>query len=370
MQIKSAFFLLIAAVFLISGCAVTSQRLFAPELLIPEGIKADTASVTRGDIERVTQHKGIVRVRSDKLSYGNTTLRFGEFKCLTGQRVVEGQVLAVLDIEYIEDQIKAQRDSIERMKESNAIDNELSEIDIAILQIELSELIGRAASYSEYDMEAAEAKKLEIERRWLQLDQARERQELTLHYALLQLDELVERTAAAELRAPYDGVITWTAQIFPGNWVAPFQGLVYISDEKDVFVEYSSVAQLLMNRDAVIRGNIGESKYEMERIILTTQEIAFFSNLRLPPPSRFRVLNPDENLKPGAYVNFYVYSDIAENVLRVPANTVYSDADIGSYVYVLENGMKAMRQVEVGMRTDVFVEIKNGLAEGDELFVK
>jgi hypothetical protein len=56
------------------------------------------------------------------------------------------------------------------------------------------------------------------------------------------------------------------------------------------------------------------------------------------------------------------------NVLRVPAIGVHS-VDGRYFVYVLEDGLRRMRTVEIGLVTHNFVEIISGLAEGDVVVI-
>ena len=363
-------FLTFIVIFVTHGCAGGAQASVAPALITPTSVQEDTARVTRGNVERVEMYKGIVRTSSVKLYYENTNLRFGEYHVMTGDRVVEGQLLAKLETKYIEEQIENHEKHIARLIEQYDYENEIAEIDLAIMRVELSDILELAASFDEYAMDLAEIKKLDIERRRMHLEQSIERQELSLYYERQYLNEMLLNIEDAELRAPFDGVVTFMTQKSPGDWMEPFAGLIYLSDGSDAFVEYASMGSINVFRGSIVRGTVGDSVYEMERIYPTTQEFVYYSTMRLTPPTRFAVKNPDENFTPGAYVAVYVYSAIVEDVLRVPSNSVYVDSDIGAYVYIMENGTKTMRQIEQGLRAEAFIEVRAGLEEGDVIFVR
>ena len=52
-----------------------------------------------------------------------------------------------------------------------------------------------------------------------------------------------------------------------------------------------------------------------------------------------------------------------------PINALYRDSS-GSYVYLNEDGERKRVAVTVGIQTDTVAEIKEGLQEGDEIYVK
>ena len=76
-----------------------------------------------------------------------------------------------------------------------------------------------------------------------------------------------------------------------------------------------------------------------------------------------------EEVSAGDYAELLVYEAEADDVLRVPANAVYSPG-ASPYVYVMENGEKVYTPVTVGIKSASFTEITSGLQEGDVVFVK
>ncbi|HHV93429.1 MAG TPA: efflux RND transporter periplasmic adaptor subunit [Firmicutes bacterium] len=79
--------------------------------------------------------------------------------------------------------------------------------------------------------------------------------------------------------------------------------------------------------------------------------------------------NPDGRVKPGMYGTAHVIVREVEEVLAVPERAVFT-ADGRSAVYVVKDDTAHLVPVEVGMRSDGFVEIKSGLAAGDEVIVR
>jgi macrolide-specific efflux system membrane fusion protein len=235
---------------------------------------------------------------------------------------------------------------------------------------EAAGLTQAAAQYDDNAMQRFEEKRMDIERLQLSLAQMQERQALDLRYAQDSLNSLRAQAVGAEMRAPFDGVITYRVEKDPGDYVEPHLPLLYISDENELIVEYAGAAAMSVSRAYAVKGFVKDRVYDLQRIIMPSQDIMYYSALQLTPPLRFTADDPEGFLEPGMFVSIWVYEPFAGDVLRIPSNALFSDIDLGHYVYVLENGHKGMRQVEAGVRTDTYVEIKNGLQEGDEVFVK
>jgi multidrug efflux pump subunit AcrA (membrane-fusion protein) len=69
----------------------------------------------------------------------------------------------------------------------------------------------------------------------------------------------------------------------------------------------------------------------------------------------------------GQSANVAVITASADNVLYVPSTAVANRTGTNGTVTVRVNGTNVRRTVEIGLRGDVDTEIRNGLAEGDEV---
>ena len=359
-------------ILLLTACCISScvapYTAEVPELLPAVSIREDMAKVTRGRVENVNRYGATVRIKSQGLFFRDTGLRFGEYYCVPGDYVEEGQLLARLNTEAIERQIATQLEKIEHIVLENAFAVKLLELEIDRMLAEL-ELLAASVDQDRNGM-AVELKKLDIEHRQLALDHVIENQNLSLAHEENDLRNLQARIADAEIRAPFDGIITYRADKSFNQWVAPFSQLIFISGDDSVFVEFTGTGTFTISSGHIIKGAAGQNLYDLERLALSVREATYFTLMRIPQPLRFSVKG-EHNLTPGEYMTLYVYTDIRENVLRLPVNTIYTDdIEIGPYVYVLENGSKTMRQIETGLVTAAFVEIISGLSEGDEVFVR
>jgi len=84
---------------------------------------------------------------------------------------------------------------------------------------------------------------------------------------------------------------------------------------------------------------------------------------------RLKINNKDEMLRIGMTTENIIYINSATNVLMVPTMAVYKKND-ELYVNILkDHNIVEARKIEPGISNNVFLEIKNGLAEGEEVIL-
>ena len=70
----------------------------------------------------------------------------------------------------------------------------------------------------------------------------------------------------------------------------------------------------------------------------------------------------------GVEAKVYVHMAKAEGVITVPLEVINSDRD-GDFVYVEENGVVAKKRITTGISSDSVSEVKEGLAEGENVIM-
>lgn len=76
--------------------------------------------------------------------------------------------------------------------------------------------------------------------------------------------------------------------------------------------------------------------------------------------------HPSVVLRPEMTANVSVMLESRKDVLMVPATSVMKSGG-SNFVYVIEKGKPARREVQIGLRQEGFIEIVEGLREGDEV---
>ena len=85
--------------------------------------------------------------------------------------------------------------------------------------------------------------------------------------------------------------------------------------------------------------------------------------------SRFRITDIDDAVQAGDTVTISIETGTSEDALRIPANALYTDEG-GNYGYIVEEGRRTRRNIQVGTKTEIMIEVTEGLEEGETVYVQ
>lgn len=184
---------------------------------------------------------------------------------------------------------------------------------------------------------------------------------LTLEQAQLNLDKAKEG-----ITAEFNGIIT-DVQIAEGATVAQGTTLFTVASNEDVKL---TIALTKYDLEDVKEGQsaditLGGSTYtgtvsKISRVATTNSAGAAVINAEI------HIDNPDDNIYLGVEAKVKINVGNASNVILVPVECVNTDKN-GSFCYVVENGIVVKRSVTTGLSSDEFIEIKEGINEGEEV---
>ena len=223
------------------------------------------------------------------------------------------------------------------------------EVALAELQVELAraELAQLAAGPSAADLRQAEA--------------AAHLAELALSRALADLD-------AATLIAPFSGIVL-EVRAGPGEMIPAGASLILLADAAHLEVEASVIEEDL---PLVQSGQKAELFFDAQPEAQVLGSVARIVPRRLPGD---RPLYPvyitsaalPEGLVAGMTADASIVVDSRQDVLRLPRALVRARSDGTATVQVWTGDEIAERTVEVGLRGDLYIEILNGIAQGEEV---
>jgi HlyD family secretion protein len=222
----------------------------------------------------------------------------------------------------------------------------------------------------------AEAKVAEAER-WYELikngpdTSVLARAEAHLDMAATQLYSAEAASSGSELYAPFSGVIL-EVNAKPGENVAAGSGFITLADvgELEVFatVIEEDYPKLRIGQpvilffdarpDAEIRGSVDRivpRKLPGDRPLYGIF-ISFYV--------------PTEGLVQGMTVDASIIIAQRDDVLRLPKSIVRGSSDGTATVEIWTSGIREERTVSIGLRGDTYVEILNGLDEGDQVILE
>lgn len=342
---KKAIAILLISVLTLSvtGCAKETVR---PELLESVSTNVDIAIATVRDLSDVRYYNAEVLPVANELSFDRDGYIYGIYVS-AGDYVEEGEVLATL-VGKDYDMIIALESEIESLEEAN-------EENFAYLEAEL-ELERLSGS----DTELMELKlKHEKELAELKLKEKKERLET------MRSNDI----GYAYITAPYDGIAMAVTGASRGAYLeagTPIcalegQGTPYISSE---FINEKDISAL-----SDYYCLFGDRRVEVEYVPYTKEQLKKLSANSVDLKAIFNITSDASAITVGQYCAIVTEGNRVENVLTVPVNAVYNDAT-GRYVYKVEGNVKIRQDVVIGVKGSTYVEIVDGLKEGDSVYVK
>lgn len=297
-----------------------------------------------------------------------------------GDRVRQGQVLAVLEVPELDAQLKGTVAEVAHSKdEIIRAQHELgrAQAEHTALHADYLRLKQAAAAQpgliAQQELDDAESKDLSSE---AQIDAAKA--------ALAAADQQSEVAGADNERvsdladytrvtAPFDGVVIWrdadTGALIQAGTSSDVQTLPVVRLSQSNLLRL----RLPVPEDAVqfIREG-AEVKVRVDAVnrTLTGKIVRFTRNVSLATrtmETEIDVENKDLSLAPGMYANATLELERKDNVLTVPLQAVVKNGDQTSVLVVDSQNRVQPRSVQLGLQGSLLAEVKSGLADGDRV---
>jgi len=187
--------------------------------------------------------------------------------------------------------------------------------------------------------------------------------------------KLSEQIAADNLAAAQGGV------------AAEFEGIVTAVSAKEgaLATEGMELLEVQSNREVCVKVEV--TKYDLERIAVgqkadvtiagkayegSISKIYHMATKNTSGSSVVQALihidNPDDDIFLGIEAKVVIHTDESKGTIMVPVEVVNADMN-GDFVYVVENGIVTRRDVVAGISSDLYMEILEGLSEGEEVIM-
>ena len=324
-------FCLLLVLPLLTACSWLPQEEeeLAPPLVTQREVTYSTIQPEIGSIQNVLS--GTAELQSERvenLQYGSDQSgRLLSLDVGLGQKVSQGDVICSL--------------------ETDALESDLYEMEIAN-QIARNDYQQAQEAYAAGEIDAYDLRRLELE---LELSD----------YRLAQQQKKLEES---RLYAPFDGYITYRADLKKGDPVTSEQTIAVIADMADMQLCYTGTGwdQLHVGDQVTLKTSPGPvtatvvaSGQDAPSGASDTSGVWMQADGALP-----------SSLLPGSTVSFEFVLEQAENVLLIPKRLIQTQGG-NTFVYVLEDGVKKERGVQVGIEDGTRAEIVSGLTIDDRL---
>ena len=360
---KPYIFLLSLLIMGLTGCEEDQKRGNISELLEPVGVQMYIATVKKDEIYTITTYDAeIIPYVEELMFYTDGTLE--SMNVMLGEMVQKGQVLAALSEEKIVKQIDALEEEIAHITKLGEFSDRQDQADIGIAEVELAILKESGAS-----QQACVLKEVDVQKRKLNLEQTRELRQLELQEKQNTLKNLRGKLGGNQIVAPFDGRIVYARSLKAGDAVQGYKTMICIADETRMGLSSDHIADSVISGADKVYARIRDKEYDITYVPFDAAEYITLLLAGEEIKTRFTVDAEVGELENGQYASIVVLDSYKDNVLTIPGNALYGDAQ-GKYVYRLVDDQRLRCNVKVGISTDVKAEILEGLKEGDRVYVK
>jgi len=187
----------------------------------------------------------------------------------------------------------------------------------------------------------------------------------TLNTTQSDIKEQEARLNKHKLVAPFDGIIG-LRQVSEGSYITPNDLIGNIYSINPVKIEFS------------VPGKYSSEIHKGDSIIFTVENandtfsgVVYAFEPRIDPRTRTMQIrgisyNEREILLPGQFARVSYVLEVIPNALMAPSESVIPELN-GHKVYLFQGGKVVEKQVEIGLRTELEVQITAGINPGDTL---
>ncbi|HUJ41674.1 MAG TPA: efflux RND transporter periplasmic adaptor subunit [Candidatus Acidoferrales bacterium] len=299
-----------------------------------------------------------------------------------GDHVRTGQLLAVLEIPELQDEVtqaqsQVKRDEHEVVRAQADLDRSKASYQVAHLACQrLSDVAKtRPDLIAQQDLDNATGRDREAQAQVATSQAALAAAEQQLAVAHAGLERTRTMFAYAEIRAPFDGVITKryadTGAMLAAGTSSEKQAIPLVRLSQNGLLRL--IAQVPESAVSLVHVGSPASITVPELNKKFTGKVTRFADMvsteTRTMDTEIDVPNPNYELVPGMYATISLQLDHKDSALTVPIEGVVLEGDSASALVVDPQGKIEARQVKTGLQTASRVEILSGLREGELVVV-
>jgi HlyD family secretion protein len=303
----------------------------------------------------------------------------------TGQPIVElDKSITLIELEKLQDQLALKENSIQRLKMDldkkiydADVNDQIKSLTINRLRADLEDTkrLQKVGGRTLEDVSKAEnnLRIAELEKSQLENELAYNRKsvganvresELNARIESKNLKELSHKLKMADIVADRPGVLTWVndnigSSVNEGEMLAKMADLGSFRVEGSCSDIYSD--QLKLGLPVIIKVNDIQLRGFITQIKPTVENGVVQFSVQLDDAKH-------ASLRPNMKVELFLVTKRVDNTVRVANGPTFSGKR-KPYVYVLKDGIARRREVETGLSSFDYVEIKSGIAAGETVII-
>ena len=368
---KILIFIMAFSLTLLTGCE-DSEVKTVREVKTNLTVESRVTSVKYRDIESATYEETRVSYYIEELSFPKEGY-FDQYYVALGDYVTKGTVIASSDTEDLEKQLEIYEKNLKNVTDNYNTNLKIKNIELEILNKEL-EMTYEDIEKEEYMSEAfsllcrkAGVYYEDIKKKELEIKELKEEYQLDYPYYSGLVEGVKSQLGTNVITAPFDGYISAIVDIQAGDYINEDSFLVAISDESRKVVTIDYMTDVFFNRYEEVYALINGEKYQVEYVPMDEN---VYSKMRARGESMYLTLlleDKAKNLKEGNLATVALVRKASQRVLSVPSFTVSSSGG-KTFVYQKIDGERCVTEVKTGVSNGSYIEIKEGLKEGDIVY--
>lgn len=335
----------------LTGCFLLPAEPEVPELPLVtpySGAEYITAQVTRGDLNLVqTLTCTFSATRQENLKFTITDKPYGTILVSVGQEVTAGTLVAELEAGDVKEKLRKTEDEIARLE---------LQVRCAERALELAleeEALRKADNTTASDARAA--------------DLAYYRESLTIRQE--KRDELAAELESLRLYAGIDGIVTYVKSVREGETSSKADLVATITDTASSMFTGSTDAWRWLMPGTKVDVVSGEEEYPCVSVSAASLGLQEQEDSRGNRTVYLKLLGPETPAGDNARGTVELLLDSREDVLILPKRAVFTVDGQYFVYYEDENGQKNAKPVSCGLVAGWYIEVTDGLAEGDTVIV-
>lgn len=328
--------ILLAAMLALSGCSLlpAEDESLQPPLIQPAEEELDIVEATRGNIETTLRGTAsFISASSEVLFFKENGGRLKSMKAKVGEEVKAGELLAELETDDLDLQIRLQKLNVER---ANLLYKEAQKIGAAKTELRLREI-----------------------------DLEREK---------LQLDSMEKKLTSSRIYAPLSGIVTFAESLNTGDNVSAYQTIITIADPSDMQLTYTAGdSKDLLSIQSGMPVSLKYKGKDYEGTVLQSpaeapQSADAAKSERNAVTIIIGMKDAPSDVKIGHSAELTIKLQSRENVILLPRSAIRSYMG-RNYVQVSDGDQRKEVDVELGLTTPTQVEIVQGLEETQQVIL-
>ena len=315
------------------------------------------AYCTRGDLELTKKFTATyVPIRKVNLYFGVSGEYIDEVNVQPGDSVKEGDLLASLKMEGVEEEIASCR-------------RELESLELQLRQLEENRALALERTRVLY-AEDAEALSDALEQTNASYDQRASSLNDTVAVRTLKLDTLLENREKRRVYAPIDGTVTYVRKFTESSLSADTEKVITVADST------MSLFTLTTDRwDCLPEGmpiTVTVKKIDYEAVVTSPEALGLPPVERVPGEKStvyLTLVTPAPDLEDNDKGSFTLLLDSRRDALRISEKALSRAGEDYIVYYRTDEGVRSYKKVVLGLRAGGLAEVLEGLTEGEAVIL-